>query len=105
MEVGAGGGTSLQAKMQRLSGNAPAVAAASELLDALRVENAELQADNERLLAYAESLEAPGGGAGSGGGTPLLLLFGFLTGLEHDCPPAASWLERAGEACVHACMH
>jgi hypothetical protein len=67
--------TPVQAKMQRLSGNAPAVAAASELLDALRVENAELQADNERLLAYAESLETPGAGSG---GASLLLSRGLL---------------------------
>ena len=53
--------------MLRLSGNAPAVAAAGELLEALRSENADLQADNERLLAYAEGLEASSSGAGTGG--------------------------------------
>ena len=85
-----------QAKMLRLSGNAPAVAAAGELLEALRGENADLQADNERLLAYAEGLEASGaGGAGNGGAapsSPLLTSLGWPSSILHElsCEPSVT---------------
>ena len=44
--------------MLRLNGSASAVAAAGELLEQLKKENADLSADNERLLNYVESLES-----------------------------------------------
>ncbi len=57
----------LQAKIMRLSGTAPAVAAAGELLEQLRSENAALQSDNERLLSYVDTLTATAsGGLNSG---------------------------------------
>lgn len=53
--------------MMRLTESAPAVAAAGDLLDQLKNDNADLQADNERLLSYVETLEATGsGGLNSG---------------------------------------
>lgn len=57
----------LQAKMLRLNGSASAVAAAGELLEQLKKDNADLSADNERLLNYVESLESTEmGGLASG---------------------------------------
>ena len=44
--------------MLRLNGSASAVAAAGELLEQLKKDNADLSADNERLLNYVESLES-----------------------------------------------
>lgn len=48
----------VQAKILRLNGSASAVAAAGELLEQLKKENADLSADNERLLNYVESFES-----------------------------------------------
>ena len=48
----------VQAKILRLNGSASAVAAAGELLKQLKKENADLSADNERLLNYVESVES-----------------------------------------------
>lgn len=51
----------------RLSGTAPAVAAAGELLEQLKAENASLQSDNERLLSYVNTLTSTAsGGLNSG---------------------------------------
>lgn len=61
----------LQAKIMRLSGTAPAVAAAGELLEQLRLENAALQSDNERLLSYVDTLTATGSGGLNSGVRPL----------------------------------
>ena len=44
--------------MLRLNGSASAVAAAGELLEQLKKENADLSADNERLLNYVEGLQS-----------------------------------------------
>ena len=52
------GELSMQAKMLRLTANAPAVEAAQEVLAQLRAENEELHADNARLASYLDSLEA-----------------------------------------------
>jgi cell division protein FtsB len=53
----------LQAKFMRLNGSASAVAAAGELLEQLKKENAALSSDNERLLSYVEGLESAATGA------------------------------------------
>ena len=53
----------LQAKLMRLNGSASAVAAAGELLEQLKKENAALSSDNERLLSYVEGLESAATGA------------------------------------------
>lgn len=55
----------------RLNGSASAVAAAGELLEQLKKENAALALDNERLLGYVESLESTQtGGMNSGAHYP-----------------------------------
>ncbi len=56
-----------QAKIMRLMETAPAVAAAGELLEQLKQENAGLQSDNERLLTYVETLEATSSGSMNSG--------------------------------------
>ena len=57
----------LQAKIMRLNSSASAVAAAGELLEQLKKENAALSSNNERLLSYVEGLEsAATGGLNSG---------------------------------------
>ncbi|KAK9823043.1 hypothetical protein WJX81_002881 [Elliptochloris bilobata] len=53
---------SLEANAARLSEGAPAVAEAGELLEALKEENAALQADNEALVAYLDAADDGQGG-------------------------------------------
>lgn len=73
-----------QAKIMRLTESAPAVAAAGELLDQLKNDNADLQADNERLLSYVETLEATGSGGINSGALQTNTVWHRVTSLERD---------------------
>ncbi len=75
----------MQAKIMRLSGTAPAVAAAGELLEQLKAENATLQSDNDRLLSYMDTLTSTAsGGLNSGDCACLHFVLSQLV-CAHDC--------------------
>ncbi len=70
----------------RLNGSASAVAAAGELLEQLKKDNAALSSDNERLLSYVGGLErAETDGLNSGGPSSMQAYGVLLNAVQGHC--------------------
>jgi chaperonin cofactor prefoldin len=106
----------LQAKILRLTESAPAIAAAGDLLEQLKQDNASLHSDNERLLTYVETLESTSSGGMNSGVLPCCApqgcccstnitcpIQGFLQNVAYKCKAQCTPLKRpAHSACIMA---